>query len=318
MRLQFLPADALHRYDGVMSDRLWNHIPNFVNENPDVWIVPISYFSDYKFSPELLHLRGKKYIIADTMEYYGQWPDGKSHLFGISETPAFGGNPEWQRLSRFVRENPPILQLVRELYKDDVSKFIQPLCWPAYSPAWELEPKLNYDTRPFEVFFQYGISSCYRPMLHGDMLKNSCKHGYEVINSIDHMDAKIGQPGRKWCAVHQPHSHRVPISEVVRRQAQSKITVSLGGAGVVCFRSTEAPVHSLPAIHSPSIAWPIDWVHGVNCIHLELGNEWEGLNEAVKRSDLHELYLAAQRTIDQYRMPNFWNNYIWPAIERVL
>lgn len=317
MKLRYLSADAGNRSDGVMNHRLWDHIPNFVSSGEDVTIVAISWFEDFKFNPELLNLNGKKWILADTLEHYSQWPDGKSHLFGISETPAFSGNTEWQKFSSWVKQNPPILQFVRELFQEDVSKFIQPLEWPCYLPAWEIEPKINFDSRPLEVFFQYGISDCSRPMLHGDMLKQSCRDGYEVINSLDHIDVKLGQAGRKWCAIHQPHTHRVHVNEVVRRQAQSKLTVSLKGAGWKCFRSSEV-VHSVPAMHSPNLAWSFPWVHGENCIILTNGREQIELLEALTRTDLHQIYVNAQLNMDNYRMPNYWDRHIKPAIERVL
>jgi hypothetical protein len=296
---------------------------NWVGSGEDAAVVPISFFQDFKLNEELRSLAGKRWVLADTCEWYGEWPDGKSHLFGISPTPPFSGNFEWQKFSNFVRENPPILQLVRELYKEDVSKFIQPLEWPCVLDAWPIEDKLNFDRRPLEVFFQYGISSCFRPILHGEGLKRSCEEGYEVINSLDHIDAKINEPQRKWALVHQPHTHRVPITEVVRRQAQSKITVSLKGAGWKCFRSTEAPVHSVPAIHSPGLAWAFDWEHGYNCIHLTPHREWADLVEEIKLdrmgfANLHEIYVNAQRTIDLYRPHNYINQHILPAIERVL
>lgn len=324
MKLHILSAHNSGAIDGILMDRLLQHLPNRVSSVPDadVTLVCISFFENYKFGEHLRQLEGKRWALLDTCEWYGGWPDNKSHLFGISETPAFSGNPEWQKFSQWVKQNPPVIQFVRELFRDDVSPQIQPLEWPCYLPAWEMEPKLNYNTRPFEVFFQYGISSCWRPMLHGDMLKNSCREGYEVINSLDHIDAKINQPGRKWCAIHQPHTHRVNINEVVRRQAQSKLTVSLCGAGWKCFRSTEV-VHSCPAIHSPGLAWSFPWIDKVNCIHLTPGREWIDLVEALRLDQeghisLHEMYVAAQENLDRYRIPGYVNEHILPSLHAVI
>lgn len=321
MKLGFLPADSQGRHDGVMHDRLWVHMPQFSHGGePDATIVPISYFSDFKFNEQLRSLAGKKFVVADTFENYLQWPEFKTHLFGVSETPAFGGNEEWQKLSNFLRENPPALYFCRELFADCTQANVAPIEWPvpAELPAWQLEDKHNFDARPLEVFFQYGVSSCYRPMLHGDILKNSCKNGYEVINSLDHIEAKIGAPIKQWAAVHQPHTHRVPIAEVARRQAQSKITVSLGGAGVCCFRSTEAPVHSIPAIHSPNKVWSFPWRNLVNCFHLTPGGEYKDLLEATKCDFLHSIYLEAQATVDQYRLPRYLNEHIIPNLVHFL
>lgn len=325
MKLHILSADHLGRIDSVLMERLLQHLPNRVSSVPDatVTVVCVSFYQDFKFGEHLRQLEGKKWVLADTCEWYGGWPDNKSHLFGISETPAFSGNTEWQKFSQWVKENPPVLQFVRELFLEDVSPQIQPLEWPAYQSAWQIEPKLNYDTRPLEVFFQYGVSSCWRPMLHGDMLKNCCREGYEVINHLDHIDAKINQSGRKWCGIHQPHTHRVNINEVARRQAQSRITVSLGGAAWKCFRSTEAPLHTCPAIHSPGIAWSFPWIDKVNCIHLTPGREWIDLVEALRLDQeghisLHDMYVAAQDNLDKYRVHRYIGEHILPSLEQAL
>lgn len=318
MKLGFLPADVQSRHDGVMHDRLWSQIPDFFHGgDPDVTIVPISYFADFQFNPALRSLEGKKWILADTLETYGQWPDGKSHLFGISDTLPFGGNNEWCKFSSWVRDNPPALQLVRELYKPDVSKFIQPLEWPCYLPAWAVEHKGAFDSRPFEVFFQWGFSHCSRANLHGEFFKNWCSGGHEVISNLDHIDAKVHDPVKKIISIHTPHTHRVDVNHIVRRQAQSKMVVSIRGAGYKCFRHGEM-VHSVPAIHSPNLAWSFDWVDGENCMHLQEGNEYNCLMAALKWDRLYDLYVAAQANLDNYRMPNYWDMHIRPKIESVL
>jgi len=318
MRLRFLSADSAGRIDGVLHDRLWNHVSNFVNENFDVTIVGVSYFSDYKFNPELLKLRGKKWIICDTCEWYGQFPEFKTHLFTrAGDTKNFGGNEEWIKFAKFCQKNPPILSFVRELFKPDQSEIVVPIEWPTHLPEWEYEPKENFDTRPFEVFFNWGFSSCYRSNLHGDIYKNWCKEGYEVIGNFDHIDAKINEPQRKWITIHSPHSHRTDIHQIARRQAQSKISVGLMGAGVCCFRNTEL-VHSIPAIHSPDKVWSFPWRDGINSIHLKPGDEWNGLKEAVKIDYLHAIYLEARENQRNYQTLNYIQNWILPNISRVL
>ncbi len=318
MKLRFLPADAQGRFDNVLHDRLWQHMDNWVSSGEDATIVPISWQENFTFNPELYGLNGKNWVLADTLETYGQWPDGKTHLFGISNTPPFGGNSEWQKFSSFVRDNPPILQFVRELYQEDASRFIRPLEWPCPHAPWDLEPKQNFDTRPFEVFYWWGWSSCLRPQLHGKIYQEACDRGYEVISHLDHVDAKIHQPGRKWISSHIPHTHRVDFSQIGLRQAQSKIVVSMPGAARKCFRSTEAPLHSVMAMMDDGLVWAHEWKHERNCIRISEGNEIQNLELAIKADDLHQIYLNSQATLDLYRPINYIHNHILPSIEAVL
>src|SRR5690349_21559528 len=111
MKLGFLTADASGRYDSVMSHRLWDHVPNFVSSGEDAVVVPISYFPDFRFNPELMSLKGKKWILACSTEYYGEWPAFTTHLWGRDRC-AISGNPEWQKFSDWVRDNPPVLSFV--------------------------------------------------------------------------------------------------------------------------------------------------------------------------------------------------------------
>lgn len=318
MKLAFLPADAQGRHDGILHNRLWSHLPHFTHgRNPDATIVPVSHFSDYQFNPALRSLEGKKWILADTSEFYGQWP-AKTFLWGRDRL-AIGGNEEWCKLSDWIRDNPPALSFVRELWKEDASDIVKPLEWPAYQPAWPIESRESFNTRPFEVFFCWGLSDCSRPRLHGDIWKGGCHHGYETIGNFDHIDTKRHEPIRKWISVHVPHTHRRHYDELALRQAQSKLTVGLKGAGYKCFRNTEF-VHTAPAIHDPGLAWSFPWVHKQNCIVLKEGHEYMDLVEAIRLDreghiNLYDIYVAAQANLDNYRPENYISRHILPSIE---
>lgn len=314
-------ADGKGRIDPVTMERLLVHIPNRVHSvaEADITLVCISHYGDYSFGSHLSQLRGKKWGMVDFMEYYGQVESGETHLFGKNHDIAYNlhSNPEWSKLNAFCADNPPAIYFKREIFKGMRCPSVQPIEWPCHLPAWEIESKEAFDVRPFEVFFNYGISHCSRPELHGDILKNCCREGYEVINAFEHIDAKINQPGKKWIAIHSPHTHRTHINGIALRQAQSKISVGLRGAGYKCFRSGEL-VHTVPAIHSPNIEWAFDWQDRYNCIHLPEGHEYETLLEATRTDNLHEIYVNAQRNLDSYRIPNYIDRHVMPSIEAVL
>lgn len=320
-RIFILSADGQGRIDPVTMERLLVHIPNRVHSiaDADITLVCISHYEDYTFGSHLNKLRGKKWGMVDFMEYYSMVSPGVNHLFGRNHEAAYGlhGNPEWEKLDQFCAENPPAIYFKRELFKGLRSPSIQPIEWPCHLPAWELEGKTAFNGRPFEVFFNYGVSDCSRPILHGEILRHCCQQGYEVINAFEHIDAKIHQPGKKWAAIHAPHTHRTHINQIVLRQAQSKISVGLRGAGIKCFRNSEL-VHTMPAIHSPNIEWAFDWQDGYNCVHLGVGTEYKDLLMATRRDNLHELYMNAQANFDNYRIPNYIDRHIIPSIQAIL
>lgn len=322
MKLHIISADHLGRIDPVTMERLLVHLPNRVSSiaEADVVWVNVSAYHDYGFGTHLNKLRGKKWVLCDFMEYYGGVEEGKTHLFGVNHeiSTNLHSNPEWKKLHDFCAENPPILYFKRELFKADASERVVPIEWP--SPAnlqnWPLEPKHNFNTRPFEVFNNWGFSHCSRSSLHGEFFKNWCRDGQEVISNFDHIDAKIGEKGRKVISIHTPHSHRRDISEVVRRQAQSRIVISCRGAGYKCFRSSEI-FHAAPAIHNPGLSWGIPWEKDVNCIVLDEGNEYNCLMAALQWDGLYDVYRNARETMESYRTQNYINQHVIPSLHTV-
>ena len=99
------------------------------------------------------------------------------------------------------------------------------------------------------------------------------------------------------------------------RQAQSKISVSMPGSGVKCFRSTESPVNAVPAMMEDDMAWSYPWLHGVNCVRLDRMNLFGDLFNATQREDLHAIYIGAQETIELYRSRRYVAEYIIPNIQ---
>jgi hypothetical protein len=324
MKVYLISAHADGRIDPTTMERLYQHIPGHVHSisDADVVLVAISHYEDYRFGHHLEKIGKKPWAMIDYMEYHGQCEEYKTHLFGVNHEIAWNlhSNPEWEKLHNFCKSNPPAIYFKRELFNDiSASIAVSPVEWPCNLPAWDIESESAFNTRPFEVSFVYGISHCSRPMLHGDMLKRSCELGYEVINSMDHVDAKIHAPGRKWIAVHTPHTHRIHINGIVLRQAQSKLSVGLRGAGVKTFRHGEL-VHTVPAIHGSNLKWSFPWIADENCIFLDRGHitDFDALCAALERKDLHSIYVRAQENMAKYRVPYYVDNHILPSLRNVI
>lgn len=321
MKLSILAADGQGRIESVLMQNVLCHLPNRVASihEADAVIVPISHYHDFSFHRELESVT-KPVIIMDMMEYYGEQPQG-THIFGVNEAPSHSYNPEWNKFHQWLASRPPTLYFKRELYEMDRTESVIPIEWPCYMPAWGIEPESNFNSRPFEVFYNWGHSNALRPLLHGAMFRGWGEGlGYEVISSFDHIEAKIHEPGRKWISIHSPHTHRTHINEIVLRQSQSKMSVSMPGAGKKCFRCLEAPVHTVPVYFEPELlAWSYPWNHGENCLKMiDILDMAVDLNCFNRWDDLYGIYKAAQENVDKYRIHNYVSNHILPAISNRL
>jgi hypothetical protein len=230
-------------------------------------------------------------------------------------------NRQWHEAHNWLAHSPSALYFKRELQKQDMSPAVQPIEWPCTHAAWEIEPKDRFDVRPFQVFYNWGYSNALRPRLAGEIYGLMAEGKIEVISSFDHIDAKAHEPQPKWISIHSPHTHRTHIDMILRRQAQSKMSVSMPGSGVKCFRSQEAPLHTVPVMVWDGTAWSYPWIGGENCLCIDPA--WpismaEQLWQYSQESNLHNIYVAAQENLDRYRTHRYIHEYILPAIQRCL
>lgn len=316
MRIAIVSADAHGRIDPTISHNLLSHLPNRVESGADVTIVPISLQDGFKFNEALIGITGK-IVVLDLMEYYGaNRSDSVTHLFGINRNGIYDENPEWERFHDWLKGSGGAdLYLKRELFNADADETIIPIEWPCYMPAWDVEPRSNFDNRSFEVFYNWGMSNELRPRLHGQMFELWASGvGVEIVSSYSHIDAKLHESGRKWISIHTPHTHRVHINEIVLRQYQSKMSVSMPGAGTKCFRSTEHLLHSVPVKYPDNMAWSFKWEHGVNCAEF---TDAESLERICHESWLYDSYIGARELADKYRSQRYVHEYIMPALEKI-
>ena len=281
----------------------------------DVTLIPVSFLTGFKFNPALERIAGKTCII-DLMEY--EWLENKeevgTHLFGVNTSLCrWLKTPDWQRFCDWVKANPPCVYFKRELRKVDETEKILPIEFPCVNQEFPLQNKHAFDSRRFEVFYSWGYSHPSRPLLHAEIFKQMASGGPDVISDWNHI-AYGGFGKRVWASIYAPHYSRKPIDDVVLFQSQAKISVSLPGAGVKCFRHSESPVNSVMALHYDDLAWSFPWVHGLNCVRMEPGAEIRDLNEALADADLWNIYLESQVNIGKYRAESYAADYLMPAI----
>jgi len=319
--LQILSASSCGSIDPTFSQNLLNHLRGRVTTtvHADVVVVVISNVANYQFNTALRHVN-KPVVVIDLLELYGDEPGLKDTLiFGKDEVLKQG--EEWQPFHQWLKENPPALYFKRELFEKDRSANVLPIEWPCVNDAWEIEPKSEFDRRPFTLFFNWGFSNPIRPRLASEIYALMADHKVDVIASFEHIDAKALEPHTKFISIHSLHTHRVPIGEIMRRQAQSKMSVSLPGSGNVCFRSTEAPVHTVPVFLADGMAHAFPWVDMENCIRIyspHLQTMAEQIYLLRDLPNLHDIYVSAQENIDRYRSSRFANEYVIPEIAKRL
>lgn len=319
MRVYIVAPDASGRTDGALETMLLNHFPVVAQqEESDAVIVPLARMNDYQFNPDLRAIR-KPCIILDYWE--AEWcffeQRDSSLIFGKNGRE----NEKWLdaellKLDDWLSENPPLLYLKRELLAKDCVGNVHPIDWPCALPIPEPQSEAEFNARPIEVFHCWGYSHPSRPRLHGQIFEAMGTKGIDVSDVLSPQASEHGK--RKWVSIYQPYWCRRPIAEVMAVQQQSKLSVSLPGAGQKCFRSAESPVGSIMALRYDDLAWSYPWNDMENCIRMIPDEEFKCLEAMARYPQLYEIYLASQETIRKYQSKTYIENYIQPLIAAAL
>lgn len=279
-------------------------------------IVFVSLQEELNFNEEVLSLKGKPYILIDFTELGYDWDRNFGHHFGVN-TDRFPNQYKletWKVFDDFVRENPPVLTLCRELLMNDVTATTLPICYPCFLPPHPIQSYEQFNNRPFETIFSWGLSHEYRKTLHGLIWQMAGKYGYSVCDNLYYINGFLQHEGsnKKWLTLNVPHYARIPMEEFIKINGMAKISVSIAGAGRNCFRHTESPVNSAMLLWEDNLAWDYKWEDGVNCIKCTQGSEINTIIEYLNKPELlYEIYKKGVETVDFYR----FENYI-PFLER--
>jgi hypothetical protein len=303
--------------DGTIDPVVYDIVKHIKSEIP---IVPITKLENFYFNDDLFNL--DRYCIMDFTEYGWNWDMKTTHLFGRNTylfKHLFEGE-EWQKFDDFINDRQPALYFKRELLSKDVTRTTKPIEFPAFNPIPEPQTKEEFNKRLFQVANIWGLSHEARKRIHGGIWQDSGKHNYIVCDNVLSVNAFLNRETHpsKWLTSYVPWYSRFEMQTVLGISGNSKITTSWGGAGRVCFRHTEASVNSVMAMWQDDIAWAYPWIHNVNCIRCEEGNEIEAIVEALANPDLYEIYLNGVANCEKYYLPNYIKNYIEPTIKAAL
>lgn len=197
----------------------------------------------------------------------------------------------------------------RELSRSDTGNLgpVYPIDWYNHHPIPPVQTEEEWNQRDIDVLMIYGYSHPMRPLFHGELLAQSPQMGWTFITDISDMEYE--KPPYA-VLLHCPWYRRLPMNTVLDLQKRAKVTISLPGAGVKCFRSTESCIGSIMAKPKDNLLWQAGW-NEYN--HIELDTV-RNLKKALE-SDLYPIYLESQKVADAMRPERVWNEHILPKLK---
>jgi len=306
--------DKQNKMDGSVL-RIAGHIQQVCS----LPIVPITRIEDFVFNDGIAGLRN--YVLLDYSELHWNTQNTDTHLFGKNTKEfldIFRGD-EWLKFDEWIRDNPPIAYFKRELKKKDAGGNVYPIDYPCWASPFPLESREQFNERPVNVHYYWGRSHEDRVQLHGDIWKHSSKNGAAICDNIFYFQKFMEEEKstNKWVTLNMPHYARIDISNIFSINGMSKLSVSMPGSGIKCFRNSESPVNSVMIFPQDDLAWGYEWENEINCIRFS-GEPIPAIEEALQRKDLYDIYVKGHETIDKYRIDNYVNNYIQPIIQQCL
>lgn len=281
-------------------------------------VVIVTKFDDYKFNDELYKL--DKWIFVCGAEYGWNFPlhNTGTHVWGQKfKYFDYGFNsPEWMKFDEFVTAKPPLMVFKRELMDGANPLNYFPINYPCWHPIPNPQSRADFNKRPFQVNFIWGFSHEKRKLLHGEIWQRSGEFGYMVCDNIDTRELfhKHEPNPKKWLSVNTPWYARYNMKDIIEINGETKISISINGAGRHCFRDSESPINSVMYRWEDSIKFSYPWEHNVNCLKSESGKELQTIIEGLNNPLLYEIYLAGVENCKKYYLPDYIKNYIEPII----
>jgi len=271
--------------------------------NVDIPIVLVSWNENFVFNDDLFNL--DKYVLVDFVEMGWDYTYGSYNQ--IKYEKKFD-SIEWAKFWQFISDRQPIVKFVRELPLNDAKKNVLPIEYPARYEPPQIVSREEFNSRPLEVFFNWGLSNPIRPQLHGEIWTNMNRYGYIVCDNLFNLNQFIQQESnpKKWVTVNTPHYGRFQVEEIFKVSGVSKLSVSLFGAGRKCFRNTEVSSNSIMICQEDDFAWTFPWIDGVNCFKFsDKISMVSQLNNIASRRDLYDIYVNGVANCERYYWPNY-------------
>ena len=328
-----------HTYDPTLSYlfRAFEKVNNV--QDCDVVIMPITYQNEYVADEQLMYeieSSGKQIIIVDFVEY-GWDIANPTHFFGVN-TQAWKNkfqNKEYFKLDMFIWRNSAKVALYfkRELVSgsyDNIPYKVLPVEYPGVTTLPEYSPEQSFEdfsNRPIDIIMTWGLSNPSRPILHGELVKQSALNGQHLVSNIDHFTTCQKRGEKKMVVIaHIPDFARDSNLKLLHLQSLAKISISMNGCGKKCFRHSEASYNSVMALQENNLDWSSPWIHGANCIELPnrkdstLVDEVESYNRLMHYLNLppnllYAMYLQGVDNWKNYEVNKYSMDYILKEIK---
>lgn len=214
-----------------------------------------------------------------------------------------------------------------------------PLPFPVYPLDWTVpefgslapDTREQFNARPIDLLMSWGYSSLSRPRMYGELIRQAERFGaHFALQPEDVTRALAEKRERIFALLFAPYYRRIPMSDILKWQKQTKVTLSLKGMGLKCFRCAEASFNSILAQQSPeAVQWSYPWVPGQNCIGLPNRQGEDDLDEGaalellwswlrIVQGDLYDIYLRGIENQKHYRMEPYARNYLLPKLREAL
>lgn len=271
--------------------------------------------------------RGVPVVIFDHMETMG-----RDFFLGVGSIHDEAGYVDLHRAVRSLKTKAYFKRELAVDAKPPTQCPVYPLDWtvPDFRNWGEISGPKDYEKRPIDILMSWGYSSESRPRLYGELMRKAGQFGAHFALSDADLRYALKEKRERIFALMFAHcTRRIDLSNLLEWQQWSKLTVSLKGCGMKCFRCAEGSYNSLLAQQAPeTVQWSYPWIAGKNCIGLpnaldgevdevaavERLYEWLRINQG----SLHDLYLRCVENQRNYRMEHYSRKYLLPKLMEAL
>lgn len=268
MKFYVTALDINSKVDNCIRDQIFPFLNPCSIDEADYVALAITYISDWEFdAQEFEAIRHKPFVIFDYLEY-GHDVYENNHLFGINTDDhiKYFESKNLMDLDKALSKVKIKCYFKRELTLNLSNKYIHfpvhPLEYPVLNYGdYPMDTEDQYYKRPIDIFFNWGWSNPSRPELHGAFYSLAEKFKYSVVSDHTQISKeKKDHPNRPIVYTSfTPHHSRLHMVDLLAIQKFAKISISLNGAGIKCFRHGESSINSLMALQENTMKWTYEW-----------------------------------------------------------